>query len=82
MITLTERFRTIYPNADFGALVIKNFHPVSENGFVNLLNTELEKIRGSFTDYVRAEYVKSEPVCHYVKYFKKIQKNLFCPAAD
>ena len=77
MITLTERFRAIYPSADFGALVVKNFKPAADNGFADLLSSELQKIRSRFPDYVRAEYVQHEPLCHYVNYFKKFKKTYF-----
>lgn len=70
----TERLKSIYPTAPFGILKISDFKPDKYDAFEKIRAKEISKIIPRFENYIRADFVKNDPICHYVKYFKKFKK--------
>ena len=75
MLTISNNVKELYPQAHFGILILKNLcnPPFDEKFNTEKLKT-IENIRNSHPDYVRKEYVQSEPVKHYINYYKKFKK--------
>jgi DNA/RNA-binding domain of Phe-tRNA-synthetase-like protein len=63
-----------YPDAHFGVLVFKDFEPKNTGGFAALRDSEVEAIRGGYADYDRSSFLQTEPVCHYVRFYKRFKK--------
>lgn len=70
----TERLKSIYPTAPFGVLKLSSFKPDKDDAFKKIRGEEISKIEPRFENYMRADFVKNDPICHYVKYFKKFKK--------
>lgn len=70
----SEKLKSLYPNVYFGILKVKNFNPKNSEGFNKVKQSEIEKISPAFENYLRADFVKSEPINYYVKFFKKLRK--------
>lgn len=74
MIEVKKRIVEKYPHIHFGVLVIKNFSPDETVDFIYFKDSEIRKIKNKYTDYERKTFKQSEPVCHYVNYYKKFKK--------
>lgn len=70
----SEKLKSLYPNTYFGILKVKNFNPTNFEGFNIVKQNEIEKISPSFENYLRADFVKTEPINYYVNFFKKFKK--------
>lgn len=70
----TDKLRSIYPKAPFGILEIHNFNPENLATFVELRQNLITQLQTKFETYQRSEFIKTEPICHYIRYFKKFKK--------
>jgi DNA/RNA-binding domain of Phe-tRNA-synthetase-like protein len=73
----TEKLKSIYPAAPFGILKVQNFNPDNIAALDEIRKNEIARIEPLFENYLRADFVKTEPICHYVRYFKKFKKTYF-----
>ena len=75
MLTISEDFKEIYPNAKFGVLIMKDVKNPPINAEFNKTKTLIkEQLLSQYQNYNRKEFVKSEPVCFYTNYYKKFKK--------
>ena len=75
MLTISEDFKEIYPNAKFGVLIMKDVKNQPINADFNQTKTLIkEQLLSQYQNYNRKEFVKSEPVCFYTNYYKKFKK--------
>jgi DNA/RNA-binding domain of Phe-tRNA-synthetase-like protein len=70
----TEKLKSIYPTALFGILKVQNFNPDNIAALDEIRQNEIARIEPVFENYLRTDFVKTEPICHYVRYFKKFKK--------
>ncbi|MHB1356345.1 MAG: phenylalanine--tRNA ligase beta subunit-related protein [Anaerolineae bacterium] len=63
-----------YPDAKFGLLVINDFQADAGVDFTTVIAREIAAIRAQHPNYVRQDYVLTEPACHYVRFYKKFKK--------
>ena len=77
MIGRTDQLQSIYPATSFGILSITDFHPCNHAAFHEIRQREIKRMESVFDNYARADFVKTEPICRYVDYFKKFKKTYF-----
>jgi DNA/RNA-binding domain of Phe-tRNA-synthetase-like protein len=73
----SEKLMSMYPAIPFGVLSVRNFWPDHIAAFGEIQQKEIAGIKSVFENYKRENYVKTEPICHYVKYFKRFKKTYF-----
>lgn len=73
-IPVSDRVKELLPDAKFGLLVIKDFRADACDDFTTVIEREIEAIRAQHANYVRQDYVLTEPACHYVRFYKKFKK--------
>lgn len=75
MIKISQEANVMYPNAIYGIMIVK-CKEIKENskGFSETKKSEIAKLLEYYSDYDRKEMCGREPICHYVKYYKKFNK--------
>ncbi|MHB9031505.1 MAG: hypothetical protein ACYC6L_00510 [Anaerolineae bacterium] len=73
-IEVTSALRAQYPAAPFGVLAVRGFKPAPCASLAQVIERELNVIRAAHSNYVRQEYMLTEPVCHYVRYYRRFKK--------
>lgn len=75
MLIISEKLRQLYPNTRFGVLVIKNLeNPSFHEAFNNSKLKAIQNIKESNKNYIRKDYIQTEPVKFYIDYYKKFKK--------
>ena len=75
MITLDDSVRQTYPGFHFGALVVRGLDGNPDRPAMDsLVAAELAAIRAGYPAYERKTFVATEPVCHYVGFYKRFTK--------
>ncbi len=65
------------PATPFGILEVHGFTATDTAPFQALVQQELAQAAPRFDSYLRADFVKTEPICHYVKFYKHFKKTYF-----
>lgn len=67
--------KEFYPKAVFGIMVAQGVNTASGRSDMDLLKrTEIDRIKSNYQEYERTAVSSSEPVRHYVSYYKKFRK--------
>jgi len=75
MIKILPDVKEIYPNAVFGIMVAQKVNTTTDRSRMDILkNTEIDRIKTKYKEYERKIAVNSEPIRHYVAYYKKFKK--------
>jgi len=75
MIKILPDVKEIYPNAVFGIMVAQEVNTTADRSRMDILkNAEIELIKTRYKAYERKTVSCSEPICHYVAYYKKFKK--------
>jgi DNA/RNA-binding domain of Phe-tRNA-synthetase-like protein len=75
MIKILPIVREVYPNAKFGVMTAYNPSVTAGRAQMDSLKKLIiEGIRTEHKGYERKIAVETEPVCHYVSYYKKFKK--------
>src|SRR5215831_18984840 len=74
MIPVENRVFENYPGAHFGILYVENFEVVNLTDFAMVKATEIENLKKQYSHYERKTFVQTDPVCHYVRYYKSFKK--------
>lgn len=77
MLLRSDRLESMYPAVPFGELMVQNLRPDHHEAFGEFVQREITRIKPDFENYEREKFVKTEPMCYYVKYFKKFRKTYF-----
>jgi len=76
-IAVTPALRALYPAAPYGVLAVRGFTPEPGAGFASVIEREVAAIRTAHAGYVRQAYMLTEPVCHYVRYYRRFTKTYY-----
>lgn len=75
MIKILPVVKEVYTNASFGIMVAQEVNAAADRSRMDILkNTEIDRIKTEHKEYERKTAINSEPVCHYVTYYKKFKK--------
>jgi len=75
MIKILPDVKEIYPNAVFGIMVAQKVNTATDRSRMDILkSTEIDRIKTKHKGYERKTVSCSEPICHYVAYYKKFKK--------
>lgn len=74
MITIDKSVFEKYPNAKFGILCINGFQAVETSDFIAVKDNEIAMMRNKYNNYERKNFMLTDPVCHYVRYYKQFKK--------
>ena len=75
MLIINEDLKKAYPYAKLGILIIKDVKNLLEDcEFIKTKMSVTEHLLKQYENYNRRDFVKSEPVCHYINYYKKFKK--------
>lgn len=75
MLIISEQLKKLYPHAKFGVLVMKDVqNPSFHQEFNNAKLKIIHDIKESNKDYIRKNYIQTEPVKFYINYYKKFKK--------
>ena len=75
MLIIHENLKKIYPNAKLGILVMKDVKNLFEDSaFIKAKISVTKQLLMQYENYNRKDFVKSEPVCHYINYYKQFKK--------
>ena len=74
MITVAPRVYAHYSTVCFGVLYVEGFTARDTTAFAAIRDAEIAAIRADHPDYVRADFVQTQPTRAYVQYYKRFQK--------
>jgi len=74
VIPVEQQVFEMYPGAGFGVLCVHGFHGHRTAAFTAVKEQELASIRRRLEGYDRKALTATEPVCHYVSYYKRFKK--------
>lgn len=74
MITVANSIYETYPGACFGILSVRGFEAKNVSDFTAVKEAEVQAIRNRYPNYERKDFVQTDPVCHYVRYYKSFKK--------
>jgi DNA/RNA-binding domain of Phe-tRNA-synthetase-like protein len=74
MITVEQRLYEKYPNVGFGILSIQGFETSNLSDFEAVKRAEIDRTRKQYAQYDRQAFVQTDPVQHYVRYYKQFKK--------
>lgn len=75
MLEISNKLKEMYPDSRFGVLIMKNVkNPSSDLEFEKRKKEVLEHLKEKYKDYNRKDFIKTEPICHYIDYYKKFKK--------
>ena len=76
MINITPMARSVYPDTKFGAMVVKGISLSAGRAVMdNIVAEEIEAIKSKYPDYERKAALTTEPLRHYVSYYKQFKKS-------
>lgn len=75
MLIVHENLKKIYPDAKLGILVMKDVKNLpTDCEFIKTKMAVIDDLFKQYENYNRKDFVKSEPICHYINYYKKFKK--------
>ena len=75
MIRRSPVVKSQFPEADFGAIIVKGLFVSSDRTQMDrILSAELQQLKADHNEYDRKAAVKTEPLRHYVSYYKRYKK--------
>jgi len=75
MFQISPAVKELYPTSKFGIMVVRGLNSAANRPLMDTLkNTEIDRIKAMHEGYERKSVINSEPVCHYVAYYKKFKK--------
>jgi hypothetical protein len=74
MIQIAASMCEKHPGVCFGILGLQGFHASPSAEFTALKNDVIADIRQKYAHYDRKEFILTDPVCRYVRYYKGYKK--------
>lgn len=75
MLTISESLKKIYPTAKLGILIMKDVKNLSiDPKFDKTKVLVREQLLNQYENFIRKEFVQTEPICFYTNYYKKFKK--------
>lgn len=75
MLTIDPMIYNRYPACQFAWMIAENVNHSPDRLALNRLKEEnIRQLKLRHTEYKRSTYIKTEPVCHYVHYYKSFEK--------
>jgi len=75
MFQISPTVKELYPTSKFGIMVVRGLNSSANRPHMDTLkNNEIKRIKALRGGYERKSVINSEPVCHYVAYYKKFKK--------
>lgn len=74
MIHVDESVYEKYPSVCFGLLCVRNFDAGRAPNFEAVKAAEIATLKQHYSNYDRKDFVLTEPVRHYVSYYKRFKK--------
>ena len=75
MLIIHENLKKIYPDAKLGILVMKDVENLpTDSEFIKAKMAVIDDLFKQYENYNRKDFVNSEPICHYINYYKKFKK--------
>jgi len=75
MIKITDAFKSTYPGAHLGVLIMRNVYNFKDHNELDSNKRELErKLRQNYADYTRAELKNLKPIQIYDQYYRRFKK--------
>lgn len=75
MLSITKDLKELYPDAIFGIMTVEvTGNDTDRESFLKLEQEILDELTRTNQNYDRKKFILTEPVCHYVKYYKRFKK--------